>query len=285
MNNQSYNEAAALPRDIPGFIFFRSYFEALQSLKPRQRHAVMDAMLEIAFTGNIPEMSGTVEAVVKAFIPNMISSGKRYGSVASRNEKAKKSAAAKKNECEETSIPAEQENPEKSDSEKGNNKEKENNKENKKENDRDMERDRDREKEPQDCRPESAPPDGGNTRAAQKSQALNIISEYAGDDSELLSLLTAWLDIRKARRQPTNPQTIRLNLEELKHLTADCDVKEYLREVVRRGWGTFFRLENPQRQPYNKSPKADDSDSPRSFDIDEFDRFTLGLDKDYGSTA
>ncbi len=276
MNNQSYTEFAALPRDIPGFIFFRSYFEALQSLKPRQRHAVMDAMLEIAFTGNIPEMTGTVEAVVKAFIPNMISSSKRYSSAASKSAKAKKQSVDKKDDCEKTSISAEQENPEKTDSEKGNNKEKENKKEN--------DRDREKEKEPQDCRPESSPPDGGNTRAAQKSEALKLIGEYAGEDSELLSLLTAWLDIRKARRQPTNPQTIRLNLEELKRITADCDAKEYLREVVRRGWGTFFRLE-PAWRAADKSAGADDSDIPRSFDIDEFDRFTLGLDNDLDSTA
>ena len=232
----------------------------------------MDAMLEIAFTGNIPEMTGTVEAVVKAFIPNMISSSKRYSSAVSKSAKAKKQPADKKDDCEKTSIHENQEN---NDSEKGNNKEKENKKEN----------DRDREKKPQDCRPESSPPNGGNTLTAQKSEALKLIGEYAGEDAELLSLLTAWLEIRKARRQPTNPQTIRLNLEELKRLTADCDAKEYLREVVRRGWGTFFRLENNPHVPYNKSSEADDSDIPRSFDIDEFDRFTLGLDKDFESTA
>ncbi len=276
MNNQSYAEAVALSRDIPGFIFFRSYFEALQSLKPRQRHAVIDAMLEIAFTGNIPEMTGTVEAVVKAFIPNMICSSKRYGSAASKSAKAKKQPAANRNDYEKTSIPAEQENHEKIDSEKGNNKEKENKKEN--------DKDRDREKEPQDCRPEGSPPDGGNTRAEQKSEVLNLISAYAGDDTELLSLLTAWLDIRKARRQPTSPQTIRLNLEELKRLTADCDVKEYLREVVRRGWGTFFRLE-PEWRAADKAAGGGDSDLQRSFDLDEFDSFTLGLNKSLGSTA
>lgn len=140
-------------------------------------------------------------------------------------------------------------------------------------------------------------PSGGNTHALQREQAMKIISEYAGDDSELGSLLVSWLDIKEQRSQPINPESIRLNLEELTRITAGSDKKAYLREVIRRGWGTFFELERkPSKQGGGKEGKSGknaggtqgiksggysmsdwDVDCESSFDIEEFDRFTLGI--------
>ena len=95
MNNQSVRTSA---KNAPGFIFYQSYYEALSQLKPRQRHAVLDAILEYAFTGVKPELPATSSAILAVILPNVESCQKRYkGAV----EKAKKSADTAADESQE----------------------------------------------------------------------------------------------------------------------------------------------------------------------------------------
>lgn len=266
MKNQSMLfENTVKTQGASGFIFFRSYYEALQSLKPRQRHAVLDAMLDIAFTGNVPEMTGTVEAVVKAFAPNLMASRKRYSMISSK--KSERQEASETANYDKTSMSAAQKSHEKNVTDK--------------DKDKDKDRDKDAEKEAQrESRAKSSPPSGGNTRAAQNALSEKIICDYAGEDAELKELLFSWVDIRRERSQPTNPQTIRLNLAELTRLTSGGSVKDYLREVVRRGWGTFFELESGAQSKAKQSKNAKKQElCERSFDLEEFDDYTLGITK------
>lgn len=302
MNNQSVRTSA---KSTPGFIFYQSYYEALSQLKPRQRHAVLDAILEYAFTGVKPELPATSGAILSVILPNVESCQKRYKGAA---EKAKKSADTAEDEPQENHEKNKASCENKSKAQKSEackkpiiDKDKDKEKEKEKEKDMDKRVYTDKETESEAEAPQSGyrrtSPSGGNTHASQAEQAMKIISEYAGDDSELRSLLVSWLDIKEQRSQPINPESIRLNLEELTRITAGSDKKAYLREVIRRGWGTFFELERkPSKQEGGKEGKSGKNaggaqgiksggysmsdwnvDCESSFDIEEFDRFTLGI--------
>ena len=310
MNNQSVRTSA---KNAPGFIFYQSYYEALSQLKLRQRHAVLDAILEYAFTGVKPELPATSSAILAVILPNVESCQKRYkGAV----EKAKKSADTAADESQENHEENKEPCENKSKAQKSEICEKliiekEKDKEKEKEKDMDKRVYTDKEKETEsEAASKSAPetpapqngvrrtsPSVGDTHASQRELSMKIISEYAGGDSELRALLESWLDIKKQRSQPINPESIRLNLEELTRITAGSDKKAYMREVIRRGWGTFFELEKkPFKQGGGKDCKSGKNtggakgikpggysisdwgeDCESSFDIEEFDRFTLGL--------
>lgn len=60
-----------------GFIFYGSFFEALQELDPEDRLAAYDAICSYALTGVEPEGSGTIKAVFKLVRPQIDANNKR----------------------------------------------------------------------------------------------------------------------------------------------------------------------------------------------------------------
>ena len=73
----------------------------------------------------------------------------------------------------------------------------------------------------------------------------NLIDEYT-DDDEVKELLKEWLKVRKAKRSAMTNYAIELNLKKLNTLAeqSELTVKEYLKEVISRGWAAFYEIKN-----------------------------------------
>lgn len=82
-----------------------------------------------------------------------------------------------------------------------------------------------------------------------KSSFDEIILEYAKTldismRAEATDLLQEWLKVRKAKRAAMTDRAIKMNIEKLDSLAAESGltVTEYLKEVICRGWGSFFPI-------------------------------------------
>ena len=80
----------------------------------------------------------------------------------------------------------------------------------------------------------------------KKKKDFSFILENYSTDEEVLSLLNDWLDNRKAKHLAMTESSIKLNLNKLDKMASDSNmsVKDYLTEVVCRGWGSFFVINN-----------------------------------------
>ena len=105
-----------------------------------------------------------------------------------------------------------------------------------------------------------------STRAS--NSAIELAKNFSSDP-EVTKLILEWLELRDARKMATTKNNLLKNLEKLEYYAKNSNlgVKEYLSEVIRRGWGTFFTIQAEKTPP----PKEESS-----FSIDEFDEFTLG---------
>lgn len=65
--------------DVSGFVFQRSYYEALRGLDDENRLAVLDAITDYAFTGKTPEALGPLPSACFTLIrPTLDASLSRY---------------------------------------------------------------------------------------------------------------------------------------------------------------------------------------------------------------
>lgn len=88
------------------------------------------------------------------------------------------------------------------------------------------------------------------------------------DDVDIQNFLFKWLDVRKKKRQPMDAEVIRLNLDQL-YIMAEksgLTVTDYLSEIIRRSWATFYEIP-PKKE--TKKPKQE-SKCEASYDIEEF---------------
>lgn len=60
------------------FIFYRSFFEALQDLKDKERLKVYDAICDLALNGNDTEFSGIARTVFTLIRPQILSNTEKY---------------------------------------------------------------------------------------------------------------------------------------------------------------------------------------------------------------
>lgn len=115
-----------------GFVFLRSYYEAIQSLPDEYRLELLDAVLQYAFQGQIPEeLSPLIRCSFTLLVPNIDSGIRRYTAC---SENGRKGGRPPKQPREDASS----ENPTETQSEPNQNLDKE------KEKDTDMEMDTDR---------------------------------------------------------------------------------------------------------------------------------------------
>lgn len=101
--------------------------------------------------------------------------------------------------------------------------------------------------EPQPLLAEPEPkPQPKKTRKAKSFDA--IIDSYTSDPTTK-ELLGAWLQNRKAKRAAMTDNAIQSNIDVLDRLAQESrmNVNDYLTEVIRRGWGSFFAINNYQR--------------------------------------
>lgn len=100
--------------------------------------------------------------------------------------------------------------------------------------------------------PEPQPqPKPKKTRKAKSFDA--IINAYT-NDPETKDLLGAWLQNRKAKRGAMTDRAIQGNIDKLDQYAQEShmSVNEYLDEVIRRGWNSFFIIDNYKRTGYRK---------------------------------
>ena len=79
------------------------------------------------------------------------------------------------------------------------------------------------------------------------------------DHTERRELLQEWLKVRKAKRAAMTDRAIQMNIEKLDELAnkSGMTVTEYLGEVIRRGWATFFEIkkyDNKTAEPKGEEP-------------------------------
>lgn len=88
----------------------------------------------------------------------------------------------------------------------------------------------------------------------RKSKSFDDIIDSYTSDPTTKKLLGEWLQNRKAKRSAMTDSAIQSNINVLDRLAQESrmNVNDYLTEVIRRGWGSFFAINNYQRTGYQK---------------------------------
>lgn len=100
-----------------------------------------------------------------------------------------------------------------------------------------------------------------------KTDVSALLLDFS-DDVEIQNFLFKWLDVRKKKRLPMDEEVIRLNLNQINSMAekSGLSVTEYLSEIIRRSWATFYEI--PQK-PEPKKAKQE-SKTEASYDLDKF---------------
>ena len=80
-----------------------------------------------------------------------------------------------------------------------------------------------------------------NNKKVSKTSFEDLINQFTSDTEER-ELLIEWLKVRKAKRAAMTNKAIELNLNKLRDLAkrSNMSVKDYLQEVICRGWQAFY---------------------------------------------
>ena len=256
------------------FIFYRSFYEALLCLEEDDRSRALEAIMHYALDGEEIEVKGPAAAVFKLVKPQLEANAKRYdngakGGRPTRSEKPNDNQAVTKTKPKhnQTVTKAKPNNNQVETKPKPNDNVNVNDNDNFNENDNVNENGT----------------GGGACKAVSVSsrekipdEVSEIFKTYAKGDNEIVLLLSCWFDIRRSKGAAVVPESIRQNISKLDEIAKNSGfaVCDYLREIVRRGWGTFYPID-PDRTSRKMSQKKTGGES--SFDLDEFDRFTLGI--------
>ena len=91
-------------------------------------------------------------------------------------------------------------------------------------------------------------------KKTRKTKSFDDIIDAYTSDPKTKELLGQWLQNRKAKRNAMTDSAIQSNINVLDRLAQESrmNVNDYLSEVIRRGWGSFFAINNYQRTGYQK---------------------------------
>lgn len=97
--------------------------------------------------------------------------------------------------------------------------------------------------------PISEPEPQPQPKKTRKAKSFNDIIDAYTSDPTTKKLLGEWLQNRKAKRAAMTDSAIQSNINVLDRLAQESrmNVNDYLAEVIRRGWGSFFAINNYQR--------------------------------------
>lgn len=86
-------------------------------------------------------------------------------------------------------------------------------------------------------------------KKTRKAKSFDTIIDAYTSDPTTKELLGEWLQNRKAKRSAMTDNAIQSNIDVLDRLAQESrmNVNDYLNEVIRRGWGSFFAINNYQR--------------------------------------
>lgn len=113
-------------------------------------------------------------------------------------------------------------------------------------------------------------------KKTRKAKSFDDIIDSYTSDPETKELLGAWLQNRKAKRAAMTDRAIQDNIKKIAQFAQESrmSVNEYLAEVVRRGWGSFFAINNYQRtgtqqqKPQQQNPWYDTPEAQRQYEND-----------------
>lgn len=105
-----------------------------------------------------------------------------------------------------------------------------------------------------------------------KTGVSALILDFS-DDIEIQNLLFKWVDVRKKKRLPMDDEVIKLNLNQVNIMAekSGLTVTEYLSEIIRRSWGTFYEISDKKDKPENKKETTTNA----SYDLEEFEERSL----------
>lgn len=97
--------------------------------------------------------------------------------------------------------------------------------------------------------PEPQPQPQPKPKRTRKAKSFDDIIDAYTSDPTTKELLGEWLQNRKAKRAAMTDSAIQSNIDVLDRLAQESrmNVNDYLTEVIRRGWGSFFAINNYQR--------------------------------------
>lgn len=100
-------------------------------------------------------------------------------------------------------------------------------------------------------------------KKTRKAKSFDDIIDSYTSDPETKDLLGAWLQNRKAKRSAMTERAIQGNIDKLDQCAqaSHMDVNDYLNEVICRGWGSFFVIENYKRNGNRQQPQQQQQNS------------------------
>lgn len=115
-------------------------------------------------------------------------------------------------------------------------------------------------------------------KKTRKSKSFDDIIDAYTSDPTTKKLLGEWLQNRKAKRSAMTDSAIQSNIDVLDRLAQESrmNVNDYLSEVIRRGWGSFFAINNyrstgtPQRKPQQQIVRTPEEQRQHDEDMDYF---------------
>ena len=84
----------------------------------------------------------------------------------------------------------------------------------------------------------------GENKVKYPANIISLLRDYSKGNAEVVELLLAWLDVRKAKRAAITTKAIELNLRKLDRLASESNmtVIAYLQEIICRGWQAFYPI-------------------------------------------
>lgn len=100
-------------------------------------------------------------------------------------------------------------------------------------------------------------------KKTRKTKSFDDIIDAYTSNTETKDLLGAWLQNRKAKHSAMTDRAIQGNINKLDQYAqaSHMSVNDYLGEVIRRGWGSFFVIDNYKRTGYQK-PQTQQQQNP-----------------------
>lgn len=255
-NNTGIQTLSQAEAQANSFIFYRSFYDALQEIPERERLKVYDAICALAFYGGEKELRGIAKASFMLIKPQILANAERYKNGKKGGRPPKNQTVGFENEKPMVLNFAENQKPNKN------------------------------ENENQDYNynvNSNFNGAGRSTNTPDNHEDISfLLKDYAKGDSTLHDLLNEWLEVRKVKRTKTPYSSVKMDLSKLEEmaLTSHLSVKDYLSEIIRRGWASFYVIAD-------STPKATPEKHPHetSFDLNEFDDFTLGIGRTEASTG
>lgn len=113
-------------------------------------------------------------------------------------------------------------------------------------------------------------------KKTRKTKSFDAIIDAYTSDPETKELLGQWLQNRKAKRAAMTDGAIQSNINVIDRLAQESrmSVNDYLSEVVRRGWSSFFAINNykrtgyQQQKPQQQNPWYDTPEAQRQYEND-----------------